>query len=689
MSFYSLLKLNPTPTMHDIEESFDGNLCRCTGYRAILESTKTFASDFKSCQTENCSQSNCSSSHNNLFDFTQFKKYDPDADLPFPKQLISKDYHNQPSLVLCKDDVLWLEPQSLSELLGNKAEFPNAKLIGGNSEVAIEMRFKLANYTTFINISNVKELNDLRLIKNKVLEIGCNINLTELIDSLKNLSKNTLEKSHKSIYDAFLSNLKYFASRQIRNFATLSGNIITGSPISDLNPILMANDAQLTLLSDTNGLRVIPIREFYLGYRKLDLKPDEVLVKLHIDLPSSEFEICKAYKQSKRKEDDIAIVNGCFRVKLCENHEIQKLDICYGGIAPTTIYLKRLDEHFKGYKWGESSSLDEIREEILKEINLSYSVPGGMPTYRRTLAVSFFTRFWYQICKELKIQIDENLLDNIDEIHRGLSTCKQDIGVINENDYCIGTTNPHLSGLKQTTGEAKYLDDIPKQAGELYTGYVLSTRAHAILKRVDASKALELPGVYHFVTHEDAFNNIFGLAKDEEIFASKEVKYYGHLIGLILADNRNLAKHAASLVEIEYELLLPQILTIQDAIEHNSFFPNTRCVVKGDLCEEDFEIDDSSDDVIVEGEMEVGGQEHFYLETQGCLVIPKLEDNEYEIFSSTQNLAEVQFEAAHALGISANRIVSRIKRIGGGFGGKFLKLKLKKISKTYYNFVFS
>lgn len=360
--------------MHDIEEAFDGNLCRCTGYRPILDTFKSFSAEATSCGSNDSCGSGCGSGEKKLVDFTEFKPYDPTLDVPFPKDLIRDDF--QP-FIMSKNGITWLEPTSLSDLLKAKRLFPDARLIGGSSEVSIEMKFKAANYLTFFNALSVKDLEDIRVVDDK-LEIGCSITLTDLISELKEMtaSKSTLEH-HKSLYQALLANLKYFASRQVRNFATLGGNIATGSPISDLNPIFMANDALLTILSENGGTRTVPIRKFYLGYRKIDLKPDEILLKVTMDLPKNEMEIVKAYKQAKRKEDDIAIVNGCFRVRLVKeasDYKIDCLDLSYGGLAPTTIYLPSINDKFRGAVWGNDQVLKSIYDELLALINFSYSV---------------------------------------------------------------------------------------------------------------------------------------------------------------------------------------------------------------------------------------------------------------------------------------------------------------------------
>lgn len=135
-----------------------------------------------------------------------------------------------------------------------------------------------------------------------------------------------------------------------------------------------------------------------------------------------------------------------------------------------------------------------------------------------------------------------------------------------------------------------------------------------------------------------------------------------------MAETASLAKQAAHLVEIKYEELKP-ILTIDDAIAANSFYDHVESIERGEIDEETFKLNDS-DDLIHEGRFETGAQEHFYLEPLACLIIPKRESDEIEIISTTQDPNEIQHKSAEILGLPRNRIVSRSKRLGGGFGGK-------------------
>jgi xanthine dehydrogenase/oxidase len=517
-------------------------------------------------------------------------------------------------------------------------------------------------YKHLVYTGDIKEYTQLN-VNGETLELGANITLNKLIKELKKAIK--LVKSHQaSTLNALLTNLKWFAGNQIRNFATLAGNIITGSPISDLNPILIATGANL-IVESIDGRRSIPMRELYTGYRKNALKENEVAISLEVPL-AKEGEFVRAYKQAKRKDDDIAIANGCFKVQLKSTdngYQVVDLHGGLGGVAPTTLHLNTLTDIAKDKVWGDETLLAAITDEILDKVKFDYTVPGGQPTYRRTLIVSFFKKFWLQTCKELNVPCNISL-EGLEDIERNVSFGVQRFDDSNFNKT-LGSAQMHVSGLKQTTGVAKYVDDIPKQFNELFGALVISDKAHANIKSIDYSEALKIPGVYK-IDHKDVpGHNKFGaVIQDEEIFASEKVNTAGQIIAVVLADDKLTARKAANLVKIEYEVL-PHVLTIQEAIDQDSLYSQYRHIGRGNL-EEEF----AKSDHIFEGEYYIAGQEHFYLETQGTLAIPKGEGHEIELISSNQGLNELQMVVAEALDIPFNRVVCKAKRLGGGFGGK-------------------
>jgi xanthine dehydrogenase/oxidase len=157
---------------------------------------------------------------------------------------------------------------------------------------------------------------------------------------------------------------------------------------------------------------------------------------------------------------------------------------------------------------------------------------------------------------------------------------------------------------------------------------------------VDASAALELPGVVDYVNHEDLPNpeaNYWGAPNcDETFFALDEVFTAGQPIGMILATSAKRAEAGMRAVKVEYEDL-PAIFTMEEAIAANSFFDHYHFIKNGDV-EKALE----EADHVFSGVARMGGQEHFYLETNACVAVPKPEDGEMEIFSSTQNPTETQ-----------------------------------------------
>lgn len=232
----------------------------------------------------------------------------------------------------------------------------------------------------------------------------------------------------------------------------------------------------------------------------------------------------------------------------------------------------------------------------------------------------------------------------------------------------VGQPLIHNSALKQASGEAVYCDDVTRMENELYMGLVLSNRAHAKIILVDESKALSMKGVVAFFSAKDLSekNNITGpVIQDEQIFRSEIVTSVGQTIGVIIAEKQELAQEAARAVVVQYEDILPCVVTIEDAINNDSYIPDSGVdIVVGNL-EKGFE----ESDHVVDGEFRMGGQEHFYLETNAAIAYP-VDGNEIKVISGTQNPSEVQRMISHALHIPCHKIVVSTKRLGGGFGGK-------------------
>ncbi|KAK0660927.1 Xanthine dehydrogenase [Lasiodiplodia hormozganensis] len=601
-----------------------------------------------------------------------FKPYQPDTELIFPPALWK---HEKRPLCFGNDRKIWFRPTTLEQLIELKNAYPSAKLVGGASEVQVEVRFKGSDFAVSVYVSDIEELQETKLPKSEAewdamteINLGANTPLSEL----EHVCKTVYDKLGQRglVLEALRKQLRYFAGRQIRNVASLAGNIATASPISDGNPVLLAAGADVMARSKNGGPVALPMSKFFLAYRTTTLPPDAVITHVRIPLPAvGAREITKAYKQAKRKDDDIAIVTSAYRVRLDDTGVITDICLAYGGMAPTTIEAKSARKALIGKTWFESTTLETGMDALAADFNLPYSVPGGMAHYRRALAVSLFFRFWHEVAAELSLgEVDQDL---IQEIHRELSSGTRD----NYNPHeqrVVGKQIPHLSALKQCTGEAQYVDDIERQDRELFGGMVMSSRAHAKLVEVDWTPALSLPGVVGYIdkTSIPKEANIWGsVKKDETFFADGEVLSHGHTIGMVYAETALQAQAAARAVKIVYEDL-PAILTIDEAIEAKSYFAHGKQLKKGLAIEGKMDEAFSKCDRIFTGVTRVGGQEHFYLETNAALAIPHKEDGSMEVWTSTQNTTETQEFVSQVLGVPSNRINARVKRMGGAFGGK-------------------
>ncbi|TFZ03790.1 xanthine dehydrogenase molybdopterin binding subunit [Ramlibacter humi] len=229
----------------------------------------------------------------------------------------------------------------------------------------------------------------------------------------------------------------------------------------------------------------------------------------------------------------------------------------------------------------------------------------------------------------------------------------------------MGRPRPHESARAQVAGSATYIDDIPEVKGTLHAAPILSTAAHGKLRGVDTAAAQAMPGVRGVVLARDIPGDplLATFVHDEPIFAGATVHHVGQVIGLVVADTVMEARRAARQVKLDIEPL-PAVLDVREAHAKQSYVLPPVTVRRGEP-----EKALASSKHRLSGQLEVGGQEHFYLEGQVAYAMP-LEQDQWWIYSSTQHPGEVQHWVAHALGLENNAVTVECRRMGGGFGGK-------------------
>ncbi|MDV2978043.1 UNVERIFIED_CONTAM: xanthine dehydrogenase molybdopterin binding subunit [Actinomycetes bacterium ARC8] len=229
----------------------------------------------------------------------------------------------------------------------------------------------------------------------------------------------------------------------------------------------------------------------------------------------------------------------------------------------------------------------------------------------------------------------------------------------------VGQRHRHESAAAHVTGTALYTDDLAQRlAGVLHAYPVQSTCAHAKILGLDASAALQVPGVVRVITAADIPGvNDQGAKHDEPLLPVDEVMFFGQPVAWVLGEDLEAAKAGAKAVNVDYEQL-DSLITIKEAIAAGSFHGIQPEIAKGDP-----EAGFAQSAHVFDGEFEFSGQEHFYLETQNSLASVD-ESGQIMIHCSTQHPTETQDIVSHVLGISAHEVTVQVLRMGGGFGGK-------------------
>jgi xanthine dehydrogenase large subunit len=234
-----------------------------------------------------------------------------------------------------------------------------------------------------------------------------------------------------------------------------------------------------------------------------------------------------------------------------------------------------------------------------------------------------------------------------------------------KNEFLFNKNLAHDSGIKHVSGLAEYTDDISEPLGTLYGAIGWSKKAHAKIKKIDLEKVKKSEGVVSVVTYLDipGRNDVGPVFDGDPIFPKKKVEYFGQPLFAVAATSVELARKAVLNAKINYQELKP-VVTIKDALKKNSLLFKPRIIKKGNPAQKIIKSKN-----IIRGNFTTGSQEHFYLEGQVALVIPKEDDN-FLVYSSTQHPSETQQILAKMLGKKSNSIDVLVRRIGGGFGGK-------------------
>ncbi len=358
MSLFSMFKKNSKFKNDEVKDAISGNLCRCTGYQPIIKAAKSLKGKNKI--------DHFSKNKKNIINL--FKKI------------------NNKSIVIYKKGKKYFAPRYIFELKKILKKNSDVNFLSGGTDLSLTITKEKKDINSIIYMNAISELNYIKN-NNKFIEVGASTPLIEL------------ESYIKKYYPDFTKILRRYGSPQIRNVATVAGNIATASPIGDCLPLLLSLNAKV-VLQDLRKTKILLLDDFFLSYRRTRLKKGQFIHSIRI--PLYEDNTFKAYKVSKRFDDDISSICAAFNLEIVKN-KVQSVRIAYGGMAAIpkrAIHCEKI--------LSNSLFTDEIIDKAKKALEKDFKPISDMRAsglYRMEVAKNLLEKYYAEIKQKKSIGV--------------------------------------------------------------------------------------------------------------------------------------------------------------------------------------------------------------------------------------------------------------------------------------------
>ncbi|KAJ8720096.1 hypothetical protein PYW07_012139 [Mythimna separata] len=578
MQLTSLLDKNLT--MAELEKSFGSNTCRCTGFRPILETIKSFAidaspevcqkvTDIEDCnkmsKNPRCCQRQCSI-NSDCGDWTVVTDVKSESTLSFNfgKYKFFKVY----------------EVDAIFDIF-NEHGVDSYMLVDGNTGKGIVDTFDYPR--DLIDISDVSSLKTCKFDQNMIL--GANMSLEECIRIFKEAAVN---ENGFAYLGEFVKHLELIAHVSVRN--------------------------------------IMP-----------------------------------------RSQNSLALVHSAYLLKIGKRNEIESASIVYGNINPNVYHASETEKFLIGKNIFNDKNLQEAIKVLSREL-IPVEIPGEPPIqFRKKLALGLFYKFILNISPAGTAL--SKYASGGELLKRPVSSGKEDYQT-DSSLYPLNQPVDKLEALIQASGEAKYANDLPPYPGEVFGAFVLSKVHIGEVDTMDIEEVMAIEGVLALYTAKDIpgvnsfiYPGVLQMQTHEEEILATKIKFYGQPIAIVVAVTEKLAEEVAKLVKVTYKNVsrVAPVLTIDEAKkDSNRYIPGNYSIEptgRGDNITK-----------IINGVYEVKSQYHYFIETLSCVVVPV--DKTLEVYDATQWMDLTQNVIARSLGIKESEVVVKVRRIGGGFGGK-------------------
>jgi xanthine dehydrogenase small subunit len=353
MSLWGMyLEKEACPSRREIDDTLSGNLCRCTGYRPIVDAARRMS---------------------------ELPRVDFDRDA---LAATLRGLQREGGVVYSAHGQTFHAPRSIDELVAARGAHPQAVLLAGSTDVGLWVTKQMRELTDIIYLGHVEELKTVRE-HGGLLEIGAGVTLNDAYAAIC------------ARYPELAELWQRFASLPIRNAGTLGGNVANGSPIGDSMPWLIALKAAI-VLRGPKGERELALEDFYLGYQQKDLRPGEFVQALRIPLPRAGVAF-RTYKLAKRFDQDISAVCAAFAVEV-DGGIVKQARIAFGGMAATPKRAALAEAALLGRAWDETALKAAMA--ALAQDYAPLSDMRASNTYRMQGAQNLLRRFWFETRSE-------------------------------------------------------------------------------------------------------------------------------------------------------------------------------------------------------------------------------------------------------------------------------------------------
>ncbi|HYU27338.1 MAG TPA: FAD binding domain-containing protein, partial [Thermoanaerobaculia bacterium] len=602
----------------------------------------------------------------------------------------------------------------------------DVKLVVGNTSIGVYNR-RLEDPHVLVDIAHIPELHETSIGRGGIT-LGSAVTYSDAAQLLDE-ALGSLPEEQLSTVRAARTMVRRTAGTIVRNAASLGGNTMMvtshvkhGEPFpSDLFPVLCASGATLTvgLASSGDTIDLDPLAFVARWNDDEEFRAEAVLLRYVLPL-SKTGEFVEPYKVALREVNAHALVNACFRVAL-DGLRVADCTLVVSGTGPLAFRATRAEKALTGNEWTRktlSAALAALSKDVQENIEDSRVRMSELPDigiteeYRRDAATAFFYKFIVGVSSQVSPELVDDWIKSagmrfVRPVSHGTQVYPEPV-----DTPPLGLPVIKRAAFLQATGEATYTEEMPFPQNGLHAVIVVSPKALATYAYVlpDGSKCsgrddfvaalrAKFPGVHDYVTADDVpaqGSRTGGMANDEPYllpFAPGQVNWFGQPLGVVLARTAEEAEDAAYFIRthcIQFKNAGTPILTLEEAIKQKSIFPDAPATAP--FITHAYELMRAGSDmnwadekgrrpsvrkakvngkncVVVADTIWTPDQTHFYMQPNGCWVVPE-EDDTFSVYPASQSPMEIHTTVASALGLPFNKVKVQITRVGGGFGGK-------------------